>query len=87
MNLIGIDSLKVKIGPFVEQRKQLPSHQQNYELSKFSEMSLDMCFNDARMSSYDKLEPTRDVFEMLNQLLQNGYILGSCMRADSSLHS
>lgn len=52
MNLIGIDSLKVKIGPFVEQRKQLPSHQQNSKLSRFSDMSLDMCFNDARMSSY-----------------------------------
>lgn len=77
MNLIGVDSLKVKIGPFVEQRKQLPSHQQNYEQSKFSEMSSDMCFNDARTSSYDKQEPTRDVFEMWNQFLQNGYILHS----------
>lgn len=46
-----------------------------------------MCFNDAVTSSYDKQEPPRDVFEMWNQFLQNGYILGSCMTAGSSLPS
>lgn len=47
-----------------------------------------LCFNDARKRrtrSSNKLEAIKDVFEMCNQFLQNGYVSGSCMAADGQV--
>lgn len=50
-----------------------------------SQISKVLCFDNAsaeRNQSNDKLESVREVLEIWNQYLQNGYIPDSCITAD-----
>lgn len=82
-------NLKLKISYNYEAKKTALLPSRKLSTIKFSKDSSSIAFDDAhakrRPKRKHKVQPSREVFEISNQSLQEEYVWGSCVTADEQL--